>query len=662
MQNFSDFNTRKRALLQAYETVLRSDILPVDETGPAQLEERRKDLEDGRFLVAVCGRIKAGKSTLLNALLFQDWVMPTDDMPLTAKNTLVEYGERQALEVTFFNLKEWNALTAQLHAGDLKVQEEFFAEVRQAEGCDVRERDWIKAEGRVERFDSLADLRKFVTPVERGGIFTPFVKAVKVIHPHPWLRLVSIADTPGVDDPYKFREDQTRRFVTRADAVLFVTYAGQAMSQPDFDFLNEYLIHVPPERRLIAVNKADLLRRGSADVDAYLRDLMDSPEPAIRSVFGKRDSVRMVSALGGLIAQTELAGREVPEEYVWSRNQLDKSGHLDAGANGIDALRLLVEERLVGHQGASIIDGHARFLVSLFERKRRQAKAALTLDLGRLDDLSQTQEQLREQIGAIETEMKAMERSLNAAKKVLLRDCVRLLTRLERAFGKAHTHTMENTNQTLSAETQIDTLGKRASWIFLENFDIERVMLEDALNECVEAIEESVKGFSETLRAGWSHSSSAPFLDDVLSVSTGESLHSLRALRTGISSVEQLDKLREDSTVFYQRWFNTGTGRARAVSAILDPMNKQLQAGLEGKSDEVKKQLNDELQKTVLQIETRLQGMQQGRLDDKEKLTKGHHDRSMERAAKQAEIEAGQARLTTLAALEAEVKAQVAAA
>ena len=236
MQNFGDFNTRKLALLQAYETVLRSDILPVDETGPAQLEERRKDLEDERFLVAVCGRIKAGKSTLLNALLFQDWVMPTDDMPLTAKNTLVEYGEQKALEVTFFNREEWNALTAQLRAGDSRMQEEFFAEVGQSEGHDVRERDWVKPEGRIERFDSLDGLRKFVTPVERGGIYTPFVKRVKVIHPHPWLRLVTIADTPGVDDPYKFREDQTRQFVTRAGAVLFVTYAGQAMSQPTSTF------------------------------------------------------------------------------------------------------------------------------------------------------------------------------------------------------------------------------------------------------------------------------------------------------------------------------------------------------------------------------------------------------------------------------------------
>ena len=91
-------------------------------------------------------------------------------------------------------------------------------------------------------------------------------------------------------------------------------------------------------------------------------------------------------------------------------------------------------------------------------------------------------------------------------------------------------------------------------------------------------------------------------------------------------------------------------------------MNQQLEAGMHDKSVEVRTQLNDELQRTIDQIETQLKEMQQGRLDDKAKLTKGHHDRSMERAAKQAEIEAGQARLATLATLEAEVKAQVAAA
>ena len=239
-------------------------------------------------------------------------------------------------------------------------------------------------------------------------------------------------------------------------------------------------------------------------------------------------------------------------------------GHLDPGANGIDALRLLVEERLVGHQGASIIDGHARFLVSLFERKRRQAKAALTLDLSRLDDLGQTQEQLLTQIAGIEAEMKAMARSLKTAKTALLGDCAKLLTKLKNAFGRTHTQTMELTKQDLNAESQIATLGMRANWIFLRHFDDEKIKLEVALNDCVDAIGDKVMNFSETLRAGWSHSSSAPFLDDVLSISTGESLYSLRALQTAISSTEQLDKLREDSTAFYQRWFNTtGEGRKR---------------------------------------------------------------------------------------------------
>jgi len=118
MKSFEDFEQRRNALLGAYDSVLASSILPVEETGAAQISERKNNLIANRFIVAVCGRIKAGKSTLINALLFQAPLLPMDHTPHTAKNTLVEHGEKESLQVTFYNCDEWNELTATLQTSD----------------------------------------------------------------------------------------------------------------------------------------------------------------------------------------------------------------------------------------------------------------------------------------------------------------------------------------------------------------------------------------------------------------------------------------------------------------------------------------------------------------------------------------------------------------
>lgn len=660
MKSFAQYEQRKTDILHAYNTVLAGGLLPVEETGIAQVEERRRDLEEGRFLVAVCGRIKAGKSTLLNALLFGDWIVPTDDLPLTAKNTLVEYGLEPSLEVTFFNSSEWDALTRELGEGDRKMAHEFFGEVDEAAARGVSKHECIRQEAVIKRSNDVSQLGKFVTPVAKGGIYTPFVKQVRLVHPHPWLRSVTIADTPGVDDPYKFREDQTKKFVTRAGAVLYVTYAGQAMAQQDFDFLNEYLIHVPPNRRLIAVNKADTLKQGGNDVESYLQSLMNSPEPAIRSVFGRQDSVRMVSALGSLLAEARQHGRPLSEDNEFYRGQLEKSGHLDSERNGIDALRSLVEERLVSQDGESIIQDHARFLTSLFERKRRISQRDLSLLDERLRDLGQTEEQLQVQIGEIQQQLRSMDSSLLKGKAAVKRTCDDLFRTLEGTFDDAWVKTIDNVRKELSHDSDIDGMGGRASWSFNTHFLAQRDHLGVALKACVSGIETATKDFSDELRGAWAGWHSAAYLDDALSYSLYDTLHSLRGVLENVGSAERLEKVREENTIFYQRWFNTQGGRRAASSAIVQTLRSQLEPAIRAEFDRVKDQLQAEVIAQLDKVSGQLKEVQHTRLTDIEKLTQGKADRGRERDAVAADISKINHSLAGLVEMQASLREQLA--
>ena len=66
--------------------------------------------------IGIIGKMKAGKSTLINALIFQDFVLSADVQPLTAVLTQISYNEEEttSVKVDFFteeDLKELEAST-----------------------------------------------------------------------------------------------------------------------------------------------------------------------------------------------------------------------------------------------------------------------------------------------------------------------------------------------------------------------------------------------------------------------------------------------------------------------------------------------------------------------------------------------------------------------
>ena len=609
MKTFEDYESRKKILLDAYDSVLGSDILPVEETGLQQVSERKNDLQTGRFILAVCGRINSGKSTLLNALLFRTPVLSMDDTPHTAKNTQIVGGEKESIHATFYSREEWDTLAAALAEGDTQTYREFFAEVEAAANIGLFKDELVRSPAVVKVLEGVSLIHEFVTPVAKGGKYTPFVKEVKILHSHQWLRSVNVVDTPGVDDPYKFREDQTKKFVTQAGAVLYVTYAGQAMSVPDFDFLNNYLLHVPREKRVIAVNKVDLLtpEGGAADVESYLGGLQAHPDPSIREVFGSSGSVMLVSALGGLIKGMLDCGLELPGDLgAFYRPRLEQSGHLDPSKHGIDALREMVEERLVKLKGKDILNGHSVFLQTILERKRRILKSELSTAHGRLEDLGKTKEKLLKDLADIAKQMEALQDEVFRQKILLDREIEKCFSKMKAAFSKLHRGIMENTKLDLDSEGYIDVIAKRAAWLFTGHFDTATPDLKQVLDECLFDVEGQFNAFANAIRVRWSQWESSSTLDDVLDYSTYGALADLNEMKRNIAKVDELEHLRCESTGFFQRVFNLERGRISAKAAILKSMDEKTEIGFSNKAEQACQAIKNELMKHMNRIELKL--------------------------------------------------------
>ncbi|GAB0053860.1 hypothetical protein YGH029_11800 [Helicobacter pylori] len=74
-----------------------------------ELEKTLKEMQDtDRDLkVGIIGRVKAGKSSLLNALIFEGKeVLPKAATPMTASLTVLKYAQNLSAQVEFYNQKD----------------------------------------------------------------------------------------------------------------------------------------------------------------------------------------------------------------------------------------------------------------------------------------------------------------------------------------------------------------------------------------------------------------------------------------------------------------------------------------------------------------------------------------------------------------------------
>jgi len=114
IQNLEEFETQKNRLIEIFHAIKDSPFVPLDYMGyrvdENVLQEWERQLEEQEFIVSVCGQVKAGKSTFLNLLIFEDEVLPTAGTPETAKLTILKYGEKPLIRAHFYSEEDLKQL------------------------------------------------------------------------------------------------------------------------------------------------------------------------------------------------------------------------------------------------------------------------------------------------------------------------------------------------------------------------------------------------------------------------------------------------------------------------------------------------------------------------------------------------------------------------
>lgn len=300
-------------------------------TGKTVVEQIKSNIESNVLTIGVVGQMKCGKSTFLNAFVFGKDILPAATTPMTASLTVITYGTSEKLVAEFYSADEWEE---QKNISELNVDEFLGDSVQQSKIKAAKElvKQSEKLGTSIESLlgktqeDSLSNLENYVGA---EGKFISITKSVRIEYPADYLKGVEIVDTPGFNDPIVSREERTKDFLKRADAVLMMLYANQPFSKEDNEILFENVRKCGVGKVIVAVNKYDIpAAKNGETVEEMTNYVKDQLENAIRQT--NDESIKM--ALGNEVdpvcisAQMELLSL-LPMTYINGKEEL--KFHLD---------------------------------------------------------------------------------------------------------------------------------------------------------------------------------------------------------------------------------------------------------------------------------------------------------------------------------------------
>lgn len=227
-----------------------------------------KKSSSAEFQIALIGVVKAGKSTLMNAITGCE-VASTAVTPETASLTKFRSSgtDENYVKVSFYTEKEWSDLWNSASKDRATV----FHQEYQSLNAEAIKNNWIGHETICNSFSDFNEFTKeivkwtsakapehyFVNEVEIGLVSLDMPPEVVFV------------DTPGLDDPVEYRSKITQKYIKEADAVV-VCVKADALKGTELRTMADVFAYsrTTPEKVYIAATQCDRLNRPSSDWNA----------------------------------------------------------------------------------------------------------------------------------------------------------------------------------------------------------------------------------------------------------------------------------------------------------------------------------------------------------------------------------------------------------
>lgn len=350
-QDVLDLNKRLHHWMETYHQELEKDIAHWVRkhaiSRPDDLARSFEQLaEENRLLqIGVVGRVKAGKSSLLNALVFDGHnILPKAATPMTAALTTLTHAESFGAQIQFYSDADLDNIRVNAERFEARLAEEKakaaedLRQRRQRSGQLLTEDDQfrnhvektarraVQAEhslaaahdqwqcihasgidrvalgklGQLQAEDARSLASQLLEYVGVDGRYMPLTKSVDIFLPLESLRNIRIIDTPGLNDPVQSREERTSKLLHNCDVVFIVSPAGQFLTEQDIEVMSRITQKEGVQELVLIASQVDNQLYGS-----------DTRQPTLHASLEKITqtlSVHMVETLQRLKSQHQEIG------------------------------------------------------------------------------------------------------------------------------------------------------------------------------------------------------------------------------------------------------------------------------------------------------------------------------------------------------------------
>lgn len=201
------------------------------------------------FQIAFVGTIKTGKSTLINALLGNNYASMAVT-PETAALTKFRSSDKDYVKISFYSKDEWEKLWSTVSS----EADAFLSEYKALDGDKIKD-DWIDhipIKKEVQNKDIQEELKRWSSSKSPEHYFVKEIEVGISTLSRDFPEQVVFVDTPGLSDPVAYRSDITKAYIKQANAV-FVCVDANRMNKEEtetissvfsFSYNNKNKVHI----------------------------------------------------------------------------------------------------------------------------------------------------------------------------------------------------------------------------------------------------------------------------------------------------------------------------------------------------------------------------------------------------------------------------------
>ena len=379
--------------------------------------------------ITMIGQVKAGKTSLVNAMVGHPDLLPADVNPWTSVVTSLHLNPHVTAEddrasFRFFDMEEWSRLLDRGgRIGELASRagaEDELEKVR-AQVVEMREKSRERLGDKfelmlgqqhdygyfdselIERYVCLGDdFEDDFETSQNQGRFADITKSAEIYMHRPELPMpLCIRDTPGVNDTFMIREQITIRAIRESRLCVVVLAAHQALSSVDMALIR-LIANVKSREVIIAVNRCDEL----SDPATQIPEIRDSIRQTLKDHDGPKDAeIIFCSAYFATAALTGQADAIDPETLELMQGWAVEEGRLTSpdmlseaellwDISGVPAIYGAISERIAEGNGQELLDRVQKSAINLANglnaahqvvSRRESDKALPPLAPGQLD-------------------------------------------------------------------------------------------------------------------------------------------------------------------------------------------------------------------------------------------------------------------------------------